>query len=101
MIASMAFTVVPLHNLDLPVGTPRPLRERLCPSGRSRLGKQLHGLSWAIPGQAEKQPIIQRSESQTPIYCHPKDVGNPFTGAHAVKAAELHNVLVSIPRANL
>lgn len=58
----------------------------------------LHGLSWA--GKAEKQPIIQRSEAQTPIYCHPNDVGNPFTTAHATKAAGLHQALVSVPRDN-
>lgn len=174
MIASMAFTVVPLHNLDLPVASRIPFasgfvlqdvpdwvkkegfldylsytdREAVKaakqafvaeyeaaaigepdPSWKGDKPKSiqdtkaeaalfaslalwlrqpsavcytvvLHGLSWAIPGQTEKQPIIQRSESQAPVYCHPKDVGNPFTGAHAVKAAELHNVLVSIPRDN-
>lgn len=60
----------------------------------------LHALSWTIPGQEEKEQLIQRSESQTPLYCHPNDLRNPVSAAHVIKAAELHGVLCSIPRGN-
>jgi hypothetical protein len=60
----------------------------------------LHSVSSTIPGRAEKQQIIQQSETQTPIYCHPKDAGNVVTTDHLVKAAELHPVLCSIPNDN-
>lgn len=60
----------------------------------------LHGLALAVSGEPKQQPIILRSESQTQIYWHPKDVQNPFTAEHARKAAELHNALASIPRDN-
>jgi hypothetical protein len=59
-----------------------------------------HGLHWDIAGEPEKQPIIQRSDSHTPIYCHPKDAGNPLIAQHLIKAAELHKTLCSIPRDN-
>jgi hypothetical protein len=58
----------------------------------------LHAISWKIPGQDEREPLIQRSESQIPIYCHPNDLHNPLTPAHLTKAAELHRVLCSVPR---
>lgn len=60
----------------------------------------LHSLSWTIPGKEEKEQIIQQSETQLPIYCHPKDVGNVVTTDHLVKAAALHHVLCSIPDDN-
>jgi len=57
--------------------------------------------------QIEKQPILQQSEvleplhyrpseRSHPLYCHPKDVKNPITVQHIVKAAELYPALRSI-----
>lgn len=59
-----------------------------------------HATSWPIPGQAEKQAIVQQIERQSPLHCHPNDVENPVTKAHIVKAGELHAVLCTIPRKN-
>jgi len=60
----------------------------------------LHGLPWTVPGKTEKINVIQQSESHSPIYCHPKDVSNPVSERHIVKAAQLHHVLSAIPKDN-
>lgn len=60
----------------------------------------LHAISWNIPGESEKKPIIQQIENQTPLFCHPDDFQNTVTARHIVKAGKLHSVLFSIPRKN-
>jgi hypothetical protein len=59
-----------------------------------------HALTWDVPGEPEKVPIIQQTEVNTPLYCHPDDAHNPVTINHVLKAASLHQVLMAIPRKN-
>jgi len=60
----------------------------------------LHATTWNIPGHEQAQPIIQRIETQTPVYCHPKDERNVVTPDHLKKASRLHATLTAIPRKN-
>ena len=59
-----------------------------------------HAISWNVPGQEKAQPIIQQIETQTPVYCHPKDVQNVVTSSHVAIAGQLHTLLAAIPRNN-
>jgi hypothetical protein len=59
-----------------------------------------HALAWNVPGEADKVPIIQQTESHAPLYCHPNDAGNPVEVKHVAKAGELYSVLAGVPRDN-
>ena len=59
-----------------------------------------HALSWTIPGESEKKPIILQIQNETTLFCHPSDFQNVVTADHVVKAGKLHIVLSSIPRKN-
>src|SRR5262249_9372186 len=43
---------------------------------------------------------IQQTAHHPPLYCHPKDVGNPVLTPHVLKAAALHLNLSALPRKN-
>lgn len=60
----------------------------------------VHGLHWQIRGTTEKQPALQSANTYAPLHCHPKDVSNPFREVHAVEAAALHGLLLTVPRNN-
>lgn len=55
-----------------------------------------HALCW--PGRTD--PIIQQTETDSPLLCHPADENNPVWLKHVIKAAELHKVFCSMPRGN-
>ena len=59
-----------------------------------------HAISWNVPGEENAQPIIQQIETQTPVYCHPKDVQNVVTASHVARAGQLHAILAATPRNN-
>jgi|SRR5665213_121201 len=59
-----------------------------------------HGLHWDIPGQKDQQPIIQQTERQNAMHCHPADVNNMPSLVQVEQAARLHTVLLSVPRSN-
>jgi hypothetical protein len=59
-----------------------------------------HGLHWDVPGQSNKQPIIQQIERQNPMYCHPAEVANTVSLEQANEAGRFHAVLLSVPRKN-
>jgi hypothetical protein len=51
-------------------------------------------------GYQSALPILQQIETQTPVYCHPKDVHNVVTTSHVARAGQLHAALAAIPRNN-
>jgi len=60
----------------------------------------LHSIPHPIAGTEETRQVVLRSESQTPLFCHPIDLSNVVSAQHVVKAAEIHVVLCGIPRDN-
>jgi len=59
-----------------------------------------HAISWAVPGEVEKQPWVQQIVPHNRLLCHPKDVNNVIQPNQIIKAARIHQVLCSIPRGN-
>jgi hypothetical protein len=72
----------------------------------------LHACLWGqFPNHTDKLPILQQSETleplhfrpwekSKPLYCHPKDVNNPITASHIVRAAEFYPTIRSIQKGN-
>jgi hypothetical protein len=60
----------------------------------------LHAISWTIPGQPHKQPLLQQVDRHTPLFCHPDHLPNSVSAGHAVTAGKLHEMLLSVPRKN-
>jgi Apea-like HEPN len=59
----------------------------------------LHGLHLESL-DAGQSSIIQQSERQNPLYCHPEDCKNTISFEQVVEAGKLHEKLISIPRDN-
>ena len=59
-----------------------------------------HAIMYPNPEGPDKLPIIQQTQNQIPLYCHPNDTGNPVYEHHVNKAGELHQVLAKVPRNN-
>ena len=59
-----------------------------------------HATSWPMPGETQKHHVVQRIERQNTLHCHPRDVANPVTKSHVIKAGQLHAALVTVPRNN-
>jgi hypothetical protein len=60
-----------------------------------------HALSLAVAGEPGSKNVVLRIETERPLHCHPKDVGNTISANQVVRAGELHVVLSSIPRNNV
>lgn len=45
-------------------------------------------------------PVIMQGPREPPLWCHPRDGGNPLTAAHLKKAAALFERLSTVPRRN-
>ena len=59
-----------------------------------------HALTRLDGGQEIDPPFIVQTERQGPYYCHPKDVSNPVSPKDMIKAAEIYELLESVPRRN-
>jgi hypothetical protein len=60
----------------------------------------LHALEWPIPGQTDSEPIIQRLETHTPLYCHPDDINRQPSLGQITVAGQMCDALRSIKRNN-
>jgi len=59
-----------------------------------------HALTRLGNGRTVDPPFIINTERQGPYYCHPKDVQNPVSPKHVIKAAKLYETLETVPRKN-
>lgn len=59
-----------------------------------------HGLIWRAPGASTEVPVVQQTEVETQLYCHPADVENPVEVRHVRKASELFVAFATVPRGN-
>ena len=59
-----------------------------------------HALN-TIDGITHDPPVLLRSEREGSLYCHPRDLGNPFEIRHAKRAAALFEKISQVPRKNL
>jgi hypothetical protein len=59
-----------------------------------------HALTRLDGGRTIDPPFIIHTERQGPYYCHPKDVRNPVSPKHMIKAAKVYELLEAVPRKN-
>jgi hypothetical protein len=53
-----------------------------------------------LNGQILDTPIVNHTQPQGPIYCHPKDEGNQVTAKHILKAATIYEAFSTVARNN-
>jgi hypothetical protein len=60
-----------------------------------------HALSLTASGEPGSKNVVLRIETEGPLHCHPRDVGNTISANQVVHAGELHVVLSAPLRSRL